>query len=391
MGIIKNKNKDKIQKEALEEALKEGNTLLTLATGAGKSKIAIDYCNKTNPKKIGLLVPTETLRDDNWREEFEKWSAQKDVWDNCVDRFCYASASKIKGNHYDVIICDEGHCLTELSSEFLQDNTYDKIIVLTATPPTKLEKIDIFKRLNFRNHYDLPLDEAIRLGVVAPYKIVVVKTRLNDTYRYIEAGSKQKPFKNTEKKQYEYYTKEIDRLSSSSENLDGIMVTRYRTPANIGRYKMLLRKRMHLIYNLKSKEFAASKILSTIPESERFLIFAGSIEQAENLCKNTYHSKTNDVDLKKFQNEEINRLSCVEALNMGINIPNVDGSIMVQVKSSEISMIQKIGRNIRFREGHEAVIYVIVTEGTQDEVWFNKAVQSLDESNFEYRRLEDFL
>ena len=55
-----------------------------------------------------------------------------------------------------------------------------------------------------------------------------------------------------------------------------------------------------------------------------------------------------------FQKNELNRLSCVEALNENINIPDVDGSVMVQIRSSDIKLIQRIGRNIRFREGHEA-------------------------------------
>ena len=75
----------------------EGNVLLSMATGAGKSKIPIDYI-KANPdiSKVAILVPTEELRDNNWREEFEKWDAL-DIWENKVESHCYASGSKVKG------------------------------------------------------------------------------------------------------------------------------------------------------------------------------------------------------------------------------------------------------------------------------------------------------
>ena len=92
-----------------------------------------------------------------------------------------------------------------------------------------------------------------------------------------------------------------------------------------------------------------------------------------------------------FQEGLLTRLSCVEALNEGINIPDVDGSIMVQVRSSDIKLIQRIGRNIRFKEGHEAHIYIIVCKNTQDEVWFNKASLNLEENRIEYKTINEFL
>ena len=70
-----NENKDKLQKEALEACETEGNILLTMATGTGKSRIAIEYAKKHNLQSIALLVPTENLRDNNWQEEFYKWDA----------------------------------------------------------------------------------------------------------------------------------------------------------------------------------------------------------------------------------------------------------------------------------------------------------------------------
>ena len=81
----------------------------------------------------------------------------------------------------------------------------------------------------------------------------------------------------------------------------------------------------------------------------------------------------------------------MDALNEGINIPDVDGSIMVQIRSSDIKLVQRIGRNIRFREDHLANIYIIVCKDTQDEVWFRKASEDLDESRIEYKLISEFL
>ena len=384
-----NKNKDKLQQKALEACETEGNILLTMATGTGKSRIAIEYAKKHNVQSIALLVPTENLRDSNWQEEFYKWDAAS-LWDNNVTRLCYASGSKIKGNEFDLVIMDESHNITELSYEFFEDNICKKVIALTATSPKKLGKVGIFSKLNFRRIFSVDLDEAIKLGVVSPYRITVVYTQLNNTLKYIDAGSKAKPFKTTEKNQYDFLTKMIHSIQLAEE-INGEPVEKYYTPKERSMLEMYIRKRMHLINSLLSKEHAARVILKTIPEEERYLIFAGSIQQAESLCEYRYHSKTDNTHLEMFQKGELNRLSCVEALNEGINIPDVDGSVMVQIRSSDIKLIQRIGRNIRFREGHEAHIYILVCKDTQDEVWFSKASESLDESRIEYKSINEFL
>ena len=383
-------NKNKLQKKALKACEVKGNVLLTMATGTGKSKIAIDYCKKYKPQNIALLVPTENLRDTNWADEFYKWDAGE-IWENNVLRLCYASGSKVKGNEFDLVIMDESHNITDLSYEFFEDNICKKVIALTATSPKKIEKQDIFKRLNFRSIFSVTLEEAISMGVIAPYSITVVYTNLNSTVKYIDAGSKSKPFKTTEKGQYNYLTKRINDLKGNTEEIDGISVSKYITVREKSMLEMYIRKRTHLINNLKSKEYAAKVILNSIPKEDRYLIFAGSIEQANNLCEHRYHSKTSDEDLKKFQNGYINRLSCVEALNEGINIPEIDGSVMVQIRSSDIKLIQRIGRNIRFRENHQANIYIIICKDTQDEAWFQKASLNLDESRIQYKTINEFL
>lgn len=382
-------NKNKLQKKALKACEVKGNVLLTMATGTGKSKVAIDYCKKHKPQNIALLVPTENLRDSNWAEEFYKWDAGE-IWENNVIRLCYASGSKTKGNEFDLVIMDESHNITELSYEFFEDNICKKVIALTATSPKKIEKQDIFKKLNFRSIFSITLEEAIGLGVVAPYSITVVYTNLNSSLKYIDAGSKSKPFKTTERGQYDYLTKKISEIIDKEE-VDGFDVPKYLSVREKSMLEIYIRKRTHLINNLKSKEYAAKVILNTIPKEDKYLIFAGSIAQADNLCEYRYHSKTSEEDLKKFQNGYINRLSCVEALNEGINVPEIDGSIMVQIRSSDIKLIQRIGRNIRFREGHEANIYILVCKDTQDEVWFKKASLNLDESRIKYKTINEFL
>ena len=76
--------KNEIQDEALQTWVDNKCVgALAMATGSGKSKVAllaIDYIVKTlkvKKPKICLIVPTESLRDHNWLEEFKKWKEDK--------------------------------------------------------------------------------------------------------------------------------------------------------------------------------------------------------------------------------------------------------------------------------------------------------------------------
>lgn len=364
-----NKIREKIQKEALKSIIDfNGKALILMATGAGKSKIPIDYAKKKKAKNLALIVPTENLKD-NWEQEFKKWGALE-YWENTTV-LCYASASKIKSKNFDLVILDECHNITELSSEFFIDNTCKDIIGLTATKPKEAEKVALLNNIGLKVSYHLPLDEAVKLGFVAPYKITVIYTRLDSTQKYIPAGTKDKPFLTTEAGNYNYLNDKVRKLMFSKEQKSL-------------QYSIL--HRMRAIYNLKSKtSFAKYLLEEIIPKDDRTLIFSGNIEQAEEVCLHSFHSKSKNDNLELFKQEKINRLSCVNSLNEGQNIPNLDSAIIVQLNSNERNLIQRIGRLIRYRPGHQAHIYVICCLDTQDEKWLEKALENLDKNNIEYK------
>jgi len=366
------KTKDQVQVEAVE-AIKRNNGrgIIAMATGTGKSKVAIDYTAEKQKDNFDLrvliVVPTEKLRDINWKEEFHKWG-QDFLWNNNVERSCYASISKLEGEYYDIVFLDEGHNITELNSTFFEQNTVGDLIMLTATPPRKQEKVDIIDNLKLEIIYEVTLDEAVEWGLVSPYKITVVYTTLDISRKYVKAGNKDKVFYQTEFSSYAYLTSAI--------NI---------TPTRTSKHKALVMKRMRLIYNALSKTDVAKFLIEkVIPREQRTLIFAGTIEQAEILCQDSVHSKTNDSRYHAFRNEEINLLSSVRVLNQGENIPNLDNAVIVQLNSNELDMVQRIGRTVRYRDGHLANIYIIILKDTVDLNWLMSAISEFDRNNIEY-------
>lgn len=380
------KTKSEVQKEA-EDAIEAngGSGSVFMATGTGKSKIPIDIAKKdlqTIPisnYRILLCVPTEKLRDKNWKEEFEKWEADE-VWERCVERTCYVSMHKLKDKHYDLVILDEGHNITENNSVFFDNCTYDRVVLLTATMPRKIQKLEIIEKLGLNVVYTVTLDQAVEWGLVSPFSITVVYTSLEKVRKTVVAGTKSKPFLQTEFAAYKYLTDRINALK------DEPVLTVQETSM----LQMLIRKRMHLIYNLQSKTDAAKILLGKIPITERTLIFAGSIKQAEELCIHSFHSKSpkGSTTYNDFCEKKIDRLASVDSLNEGHNIPDLDRAVLVQITSNSLDIIQRIGRIVRFREGHLAKILIIVAKGTVDETWLSKAIADIDINRIKFMDFE---
>ena len=369
-----------VQEEAKQAVIKNNGGMIAMATGSGKSRVAVElakyYINSVD-KSLSLIVPTEKLRDENWKEEYSKWNADY-LWTPTI-RLCYASASKIQNKDFELAILDEGHNITELSSEFFSNNKVERTVLLTATPPSDPIKKEILKSLGINLVYEVTLDQAVRLGFVAPYKITVVSVALDNTTKNIPGGTKLKPFMTTESAAYAYHCKAIQQAMFD------------KTPSGRKRHQFAILRRMQFIYKIPSKTEVIKFLLEkVIPQDDRSLIFCGSIEQAEAVCPNRYHSKSGDKAYNAFKAEEINRLSCVKAINEGHNFPGVDSGIVGQLNSKEKDLVQRIGRLIRYRPGHEAHLYIVVSESTQDEKWLENAVENLDQSKIEYVRFINF-
>ena len=376
--------KDKVQQEALQ-AIEDNNGrgIVVIATGGGKSRVPILYAlkHKIPGEEIALIVPSTELRDSDWEKHFIECGAL-DLYKN-IERYCYASLPKIFNKKFSLVILDECHHITPLNFEFFQNNSFKSIIALTATLPKENIKKNLLKNLGLNPIYRISLDEAQEINLVAPYSIEIHYTTLDDTIKNVEAGNKNKRFLTTERKMYNYLTQKIAEIKGDNDLEDKILSISEKKMV-----EMLTLKRMRIIYNSKNKTELAKRILRNISKEERVLIFSGSINQAEELCIHTYHSKSKRIALDNFIKGKINRLSCVAALNEGKNIPNLDIGIITQVLSKDLNLIQRMGRIIRKRPDHEAKIYILCCKNTQDEIWLNSALKDLNKDNIKYFNYE---
>lgn len=381
------RDKGDVQQEAKDAfAANRHWGLIAMCTGSGKSKIGVDETLEVvklkKTAKVILAVPTKKLRDRNWPAEFKKWGATR-IFNKHVTRSCYVSLNKIEGEEVDLLILDEGHNITPLSAEFFQNNTVHRCLVLTATPPNPMgsdndkEKVEIFKRLGIPTVFHYPLDQGVREGVVADYEINVVECYLDDSDKYIQAGTQTKPFYQTEYAAYTYLSGLIKRMMYSGNKA----------------VKFKILERMHFIKRLRSKEQMARFMLDyIIPREQRYIIFCGSIAQANALMgRDVFHSEVTDEAMVKFCNGEMEWLGVVNAFDEGHNVENVDGALICQLNSQERTLTQRIGRTIRLRAGHKAKIWILVTKGTVDENWFLKAVEGFDPTKIIYHHYKNLM
>jgi len=342
-----------------------------MATGTGKSRIAIKMSEQIVRHEIKprilLVVPTENLRDEGWKEEYTKWGLS-DIWEDNVEAICYASLPNYTDQNFDLVILDEGHHLTNNNAEFFYKNMVKACVLLTATEPTSVEKQQILKKLQLYPVYTLNMDEAVRLGLIVPYDITIVTMELNRTDKNVKAGSKKKPFMQTEWSAYQYMCRQIIRRPS----------------------QLAFLKRMRFIYNLKSKTDIAKLMLEhVIPKDLRTIIFCGSIDQADEVCEYRYHSRTDGIDFAKFKAGIINRLSCVNAINEGQNIAQLDVGFILQLNSNQLHLVQRMGRFLRYRPGGKGKLIILVCIDTVELSWVERVIQAFDSSRVEIIKLSE--
>lgn len=352
------------------------------ATGIGKTKIGIEAVVEQfviDPESlVYIVVPTIELRDKDWPDEFKKWGYEHLI--KKVKLICYSALHKQQpAKDVDLTIFDEIHHYTILGSAFNQPtNTWKLYNVLGLTAklpnPEKNEEERIKRHLIDKiapSCFHVPLEHAIKLELVADFEVKILRCQLDTTHQNILAGSKDKTFMTTEYAYYKFLTKMIQRMIMAKK--DGAKF------AWIG-------KRTRFLSNLASKKRLAKECMQgMIKAVNRTLIFGGSIDQVEELCNGyTYHSKTTDTQLQAFQAKEINYLGVVNALNEGKNIVDLDQILVIQLNSSELNIIQRIGRTIRFRKGHKALVVVLVAAGTADEQWCDNAFENFDKSRITY-------
>lgn len=374
------KVKDEEQKKALNSWAKRGFVGSIIAgTGWGKSRAGVLAVSKTlsssDTGQALVLVPTTQLQKQ-FEEEFIKWGHEAIL--NRVEIICYQSAYKFKKKHYSIVVCDEVHMgLSPEYRKFFENNSYDKLLCMTATLPEELEYQQHLQGLA-PTAYTITLDECVELGLVSPYNIICVPVTLTagEQVEYKKINNRFVYWK-MKLGMDAFTTAKYILANKNANNADRQAATQF--------YKAI-RDRKKVVDFASSKLKALQEIVKKNTD-KKILVFGGANAFTDQLCDAVqpfamaYHSKKTakqkKLALESFKKGKINVLCSTKALNQGFDVPDASVGVICGLTSKGLTMIQRVGRLIRFQKGKQGQVIVLYVKDSQEEKWLQNSVKSL--------------
>jgi superfamily II DNA or RNA helicase len=205
--------------------------------------------------------------------------------------------------------------------------------------------------------YEFVTDSAVNSNILNDYQIIVHELELSTKNDYL-VEMKNKSFKTSEQKNYNYWCSRID--------------------SGAGSMHMLRIMRMKAMKEYPSKEQYAKLLFNSI--NDKCIMFANTQDQADRLCKHSYHSNNPDseTNLQEFKVGNITKLSSVMQLNEGVNIPELRQGIIMHAYGNERKSAQRIGRLLRLNPDEKAIVHILCYKHTIDEKWITTALEGLD-------------
>lgn len=357
--------RDQVQKEALDIALKNKRCGLGISMGVGKTLIGlkyVDHLKKSNMGKLRVLVVAPKLSIfESWKDDGIKFGITTDN----IEFSTYLSLPKQNPHFYDVVVLDECHSLLPSSLLFLENYT-GRILGLTGTPPrySNSDKGRIVSKF-CPILYTYITDDAVEDDILNDYRIIIHLVNLSDVSD-IQVKLKDKSFYTSERKNYSYWSQRIiDARTKKQEQIASIM-------------------RMKALMGFKTKEDYAKTLFNNI--KQKCIIFANTQEQADILCRHSYHSTNpnSEENLEMFKIGKIDKLSCVLQLNEGVNIPHLKEGIILHAYGNERKSSQRIGRLLRLNPTETATVHILCYRDSVDEKWVREALKDFDSSKIKY-------
>jgi len=379
--------KTREQRKALNSWAKNGYCGSIIAgTGFGKSRCGvlavchvIDNVNKSETKheaRALVLVPTTQLQDQ-FTEEFSKWG--KDSYLSNIEVLCYQSAYKLVDEHYDIVVCDEVHLgLSPQYGKFFENNKYDSLLCLTATLPEEEEYRIKLKELAPVD-YQISIDKCVELGLVSPYEVHCLPITLTD--------EEAKDYKKVNNKfvYWKYQLGQFDAFNEAKRALANKNAPPEKKQAAAQFYNCI-RTRKKIVDHAHNKIEGLTEIIEDHPE-EKIIVFGGAnaftneLAFANEEVATIYHSartkKQRTQALEDFRDGTKRVLCSTKALNQGFDVPDASVGVICGLTSKSLSMIQRVGRLIRFKEDKIGKIYILYVKDSQEEKWLNNSVQKL--------------
>lgn len=395
-----NYQKQQIQEQAFQAWLTNGKIgTVEQATGTGKTFVAFK-CILSMPKGSNVLflaetvVREKTVLDD--AQQYQQFYNIDPLKDYNFKFATYQGAYKYTLLDYfpkatpnnTIVIMDEIHDIcSDKRIEFVNNsmvvtkinpigfNWFPKV-GLSATIDKKtlyeiqgreITKFDLLKTF-CPIIYTYSLQESIDNKTTRDLRFFVLNHELDSTTKNIESGAVGAKFMSTEKSKYPYLDKAVRdaqfrKYKSEKEKKDTIM--------------RIATTRARFLYTLPSKVKSCKELLKHL--QGKTLVFGKDSKCLLQICPTSIVSENPNYiqDLADFKSGKTNVASANRILKQGENIPLLNNVILTAYYSKSTDFQQVIGRLRSDMPEGNVIIYK--TQGTQEEKWFDKMIEGLNE------------
>lgn len=375
-------SREDIQAAAIATWVSTKRGTLVLSTGVGKTYVAIVIaCGQIKKKLINsclIVVPTINLISQ-WEKEILKWGYSLEG----ITIKCLQTAYK-EESEYDLLVVDEIHTATaEKYSSVFVNTKHKQCLGLSATVDSENEIIKTHCPVIFT----IEVADALAAKAFNNYTVYNVAVSLNRKEQAIY-NTFDRQFKLAKlqllilKKEYPDYADltifDIAKKHSNSKEKDEL--TKWSKT-----FWSAMTMRKSICYKAYTKAEAAKQLIATSPTS-KWIIFTMSIDLAKQLSAEipnsvVYHSKQkDDVRVQILKDYSDNKSSCliaVQALNAGMNIPDIDKAICISGNSSELDAIQRLGRIARVKDT-PSIFINLYSKNTIEKTWLENRNKKID-------------
>lgn len=368
---------------------------LQICTGLGKTRASL---LSVTGNKV-LIICSQIAHEKNFQEEVEKWGFTYDI--TYVN---YRSLHKYSKHSFDTVICDEADCFTPTSVSKMKHISYKKLIVMSATFSYK-KRILVSQLGNFKK-VKINLLQAISWSILPIPEFRIIYCPLSNDQYVFEMGNNKK--KKIEVITYKEYTSKYKFIPRKIRNNLRILCTQkehyaifeelfaecyneegFVKPTMKQRIKILGSQRKRFLTDIKFKKV---EYLFSILGRKRTISFLGSKEHANQLSNKTgYKALTSDNSKKvnqkiidDFNTLKTSRIYSVDILTRGMNLSNLERSIIMRIDGSVEKIHQIIGRSERSKK---PIIYMLVVPNTRDYENFIKFKDTMRDSWFKIKKI----
>ena len=353
--------RDKRQQEFADIFLEHGEFgILNLCPRFGKIYTTINILEKMDDN-INILIAYPDLKiKAAWEADFETRGYNNPN----ITYTTHLSIKKHTETHFDLVVLDEIHLLSEAQIEAVKELMCVSVLGLTGTLSSHTERT-LNEELNLFVLAEYTIDQAINEGVIVDYQITVVHVPLDNSTK-VDYKGKMK----TEKQQFDAYGWVINKMMAT------------------GKDTMFLRlARMRIIQNSLAKLNKTKELLKK-HKDERILVFCGVTKIADKLGIPSYHSKSDDKDVfADFAEGEGNHLAVVKIGNTGVTYKPLNRVIINYFDSNGENLAQKINRCMAMEYNNpdkKAQIYIVCSTEEVEIKWLKKALEFFDEDKIKY-------